>query len=335
MAEKYIRNLTYPQGYERSETAINRYYNARALELEAQYESRVREVDRKIYDYAEGDKGLATYSEQNEELFAEQKKLLEEYERASEGITALEQQAEVKRSRYNALENLWYQTEDATERDRIKAEAVKTAQELDEIEGTIKTVQEQNRTVKQRYWDDTKLIQDKILANNRKMQELEGKQDELYNRKGALEQQLSADLEKNESAREKALTKINVKVKNIKIKKHASGPVSKDRKRIVVVPFTISIDYPEGENPSEIPDDVLMELGIEACDLVGAEYVTPNPSEMKITDSAPSGGGLDIYDYEQSGYASDFTSISVFFDYGIYLDYIRLPDGENYAPPKD
>ncbi len=336
MAERYVRNLTYPQGYERSENAINDYYNTRELELQAQYESRVRDIDERIIFYDGQIDSIDEYEMQNEELVEEQKALLEEYERGTEGTTELIQQAEIKRNRYNALEEQWVQTESKEERDAIKDEAVRTAQELQAIEEKIKTAEYQNRTLKDNYWTNVNIIQKKVLANNKKIDQrrlLQNKQVKLDDDKNRLAQQLDRDLEKNEIARENALKNINVPVLNTRVKKYVSGPVSKNRDRIVALPLVVSIDYPEGENPREIPEEVLADLGIELFDMVGADYVTPNPSLMQITDSIPS--AKDVYDYESSQYAQDFASNVVFFDYGVYLDYTRLPDGKHYAPPRE
>lgn len=336
MAERYVRNLTYPQGYERSENAINDYYNTRELELQAQYESRVRDIDERIIFYDGQIDSIDEYEMQNEELVEEQKALLEEYERGTEGTTELIQQAEIKRNRYNALEEQWAQTESKEERDAIKDEAVRTAQELQAIEEKIKTAEYQNRALKDNYWTNVNIIQKKVLANNKKIDQrrlLQNKQVKLDDDKNRLAQQLDRDLEKNEIARENALKNVNVPVLNTRVKKYVSGPVSKNRDRIVALPLVVSIDYPEGENPREIPEEVLADLGIELFDMVGADYVTPNPSLMQITDSIPS--AKDVYDYESSQYAQDFASNVVFFDYGVYLDYTRLPDGKHYAPPRE
>jgi hypothetical protein len=333
-----IYNLRYPKNLSRSEENINTYYNQRELQLQAQYESRARDIDTQIYDNDEKLGAVDDYYYKNDELADQQKILLQEYEQSTQGITELEQQAEIKRSRYYALEELWSQTEDANERARIKEEAIQTATELQQIEDKIRTAEMQNRVLKQNYWDETQKIQAKILSNNKKiskLSELEENQGALSHRKARLAEELQVDLDKNEKYRQSELKNINVPILNTKVKKYASGPVSKNKKRVVVIPFTISIDYPQGVDVRDIPPEEMDRLGIEAFDLVSVEYVTPNPTEMTITDRPPSGEGLDVYDYERSSYASDFSSIQVFFDYGVFLGYTRLEDDKNYAPPRE
>jgi hypothetical protein len=335
MAERYVRNLTYPQGYERSENAINDYYNTRELELQAQYESRVRDIDERIIFYDGQIDSIDEYEMQNEELVEEQKVLLEEYERGTEGTTELIQQAEIKRNRYNALEEQWAQTESKEERDAIKDEAVRTAQEIQAIEEKIKTAEYQNRALKDNYWTNVNIIQKKVLANNKKIDQrrlLQNKQVKLDDDKNRLAQQLGRDLEKNTTQKEKELKNINIPVLTARLKKYASGPVSKNEKRLVVVPFTLIVDYPEGVSLKELSDEIYDDIEF---DNLGEQYVIPNPSLMEISDTPPSGSGLDIYDYEKSSYSGDFTKTSAYIDYGVYLDYTRLPDGKHYAPPRE
>jgi len=334
----YISNLKYPKGQARTEDSINAYYNRRETELQAQYESRLRELDTQLYENDEKMRAIQVYYDANQDLIDERNELLEEYERGTVDTTNIVQQIAILDNRYNRLEDAWYVTEEKEKRDAIKDEAIKTYAEKQALEERIKLMEEQDAEVRKRYFDDAGKIDKKIQANNKKitkLSEIEEKQQEIIAKERRYADELQADLEKNEVQREKELENLAVKVLNVKVKKYASGPVSKNRKRLVVVPFVVSIDYPEGENPAEIPEDKLVELGIEACDLVAGDYVTPNPSEMSITDAPPSGSGWDIYDYERSSYASDFTNISVFYDYGIDLGYTRLPDGKNYALPED
>jgi hypothetical protein len=336
MAERYVRNLTYPQGYERSENAINDYYNTRELELQAQYESRVRDIDTRLYENDEEIQTIQEYYFDNQELVKERADLLKEYERSTTAITELEQQYENKNTRYQALDNLWSQTPDPAERDRIKQEAIEVYNERERIADEIRRAKDSNKTDYRDYAEKDREIVQKIDGNNvkiSKLRNLEGKQQKLVEKQKRYSNQLDRDLEKNEIARENALKNVNVPVLNTRVKKYVSGPVSKNRDRIVALPLVVSIDYPEGENPREIPEEVLADLGIELFDMVGADYVTPNPSLMQITDSIPS--AKDVYDYESSQYAQDFASNVVFFDYGVYLDYTRLPDGKHYAPPRE
>lgn len=337
MAERYVRNLTYPQGYERSEEAINAYYDARELELQAQYESRIRDIDTQLYENDEEIQGIQEYYLDNQELVKQRDTLLADYERSTSQITELEKQYEIKDNRYQALDTLWSQTPDPAERDRIKQEAIGVYYERERIADEIAQAKQSNATNYRAYAEKDREIVQQIDSNNvriSKLRTLEGKQQKLVDKQKRYSGQLDRDLEKNESARENALKNINIPVLNTRVKKYVSGPVSKNKNRIVVLPLIVSIDYPEGENPREIPEEVLADLGIESFDLIGENYVTPNPSLMRVTDYVPS-DAKDVYDYERSSYASDFSNNVVFFDYGIYLDYTRLPDGKHYAPPRE
>jgi hypothetical protein len=344
MVERYVRNLTYPQGYERSENAINDYYNTRELELQAQYESRVRDIGAKYVDYEDQLREITIdYSDstkQINELAQKNEKRLESLDELVDTTTEeeiLRTEEELKR-----LNNEMYDDANAgiIPNMNTASKAEQLEQELKQLKKYSKDEIRENKDIRneiaereQRQKDLIKRQQELDKWYISRKNNLETKQFELESKQDVYRQQLDRDLEKNEIARENALKNVNVPVLNTRVKKYVSGPVSKNRDRIVALPLVVSIDYPEGENPREIPEEVLADLGIELFDMVGADYVTPNPSLMQITDSIPS--AKDVYDYESSQYAQDFASNVVFFDYGVYLDYTRLPDGKHYAPPRE
>lgn len=335
MAERYVRNLTYPQGFERSEEAINAYYDAREIELQAQYESRIRDIDTQLYENDEEIQGIQEYYLDNQELVKQRDTLLADYERSTSQITELEKQYEIKDNRYQALDTLWSQTPDPAERDRIKQEAIGVYYERERIADEIAQAKQSNATNYKAYAEKDREIVQQIDSNNvkiSKLRTLEGKQQKLVDKQKRYSGQLDRDLEKNTTQKEKELKNIRIPVLTARLKRYASGPVSTNEKRLVVVPFTLVVDYPEGVSLKELSDEIYDDIEF---DNLGEQYVIPNPSLMEISDTPPSGSGLDIYDYEKSSYSGDFTKTSAYIDYGVYLDYTRLPDGKHYAPPRE
>jgi len=306
-----INNLTYPKNAPQTEQGVDDYYDERALQLEVQYESRVRDIDEKIYDNDQ--KKLLQAEdllEQNSQLNDDRESLRIGYEQSGSDILLLEEKLEQRRNRYYLLESQWGQTENAQERDAIKAEAIRVGTEIEELEANIGIAEERNAENKRRYYEQDRAVVRKIDENNekiKKIEELEAKNKKLDEKKSLLTGKLEEDIEKNEAQREKAREKVRQLVPNEPrdVEFYTFGVYSDGTKRMGIVKVNVVINLPKDYAVTAIPNDVMLEIAKLAWQYIYDIGENPVPTEnIEWEFAKPSSKGSATYFFADS-YTND------------------------------
>jgi len=287
-----IRNLKYPKDEPRTDEDINDYYDDRSLELKAQYESRIRDIDEQIYNNDLKIQEAEQYYQENLLLGSERSQLLNAYERDTTNISELEKQYENKNNRYEALDTLWAQTEDPAERDRIKAEAINVYNEKEAIQTEINNAKQENIERRREYYNDDRKLVKQIDSNNKKIRKIESvddKQQALVSKKRRLSEKLEEDLAKNQSQREKEL-KTTAVTKQIDF--YAYGAYSEGGRK-ATLRITAMITGPVDFVFADVPKDVLKAIAIDGWDYVANEGENAiNPALMEFSETKPDEKGI-------------------------------------------
>jgi hypothetical protein len=306
-----INNLTYPKNAPLTEVAVDDYYDERALQLEAQYESHIRDIDEKIYNNDQKRISQADdLLEQNSQLNDERELLRIGYEQSGSDILLLEEKLEQRRNRYYLLESQWAQTENAQERDVIKSEAIHVGAEIEELEANIEIAEERNAENKRRYYEQDRAIVQKIDENNekiKKIEELESKNKKLDEKKSILAGGLEDDIEKNEAYREKAKEKVRQLIPNDPrdVEFYTFGVYSDGTKRMGIVKVNAVINLPKDYPVTAIPNDVMLEIAKQAWQYIYDLGENPVPVENIEWDfNKPTSGGSATYFFADS-YVND------------------------------
>ena len=306
-----INNLTYPKNAPLTEVAVDDYYDERALQLEAQYESRIRDIDEKIYNNDQKRVSqLDDLLEQNSQLNDDRESLRLGYERSGSDILLLEEKLEQRRNRYYLLESQWAQTEEAQERDAIKAEAIRVGAEIEELEANIGISEERNAENKRRYYEQDMAVVRKIDENNekiKKIEELEAKNKKLDEKKSLLTGKLEEDIEKNEAQREKAREKVRQLIPNETrdVEFYTFGVYSDGTKRMGIVKVNAVINLPKDYATTAIPNDVMLEIAKMAWQYIYDIGENPVPTEnIEWEFAKPSSKGSATYFFADS-YTND------------------------------
>jgi len=306
-----INNLTYPKNAPLTEVAVDDYYDERALQLEAQYESRIRDIDEKIYNNDQKKPSrVEDLLEQNSQLNDERELLRIGYEQSGSDILLLEEKLEQRRNRYYLLESQWAQTEEAQERDAIKAEAIRVGAEIEELEANIGISEERNAENKRRYYEQDMAVVRKIDENNekiKKIEELEAKNKKLDEKKSLLTGKLEEDIEKNEAQREKAREKVRQLIPNETrdVEFYTFGVYSDGTKRMGIVKVNAVINLPKDYATTAIPNDVMLEIAKMAWQYIYDIGENPVPTEnIEWEFAKPSSKGSATYFFADS-YTND------------------------------
>jgi len=306
-----INNLTYPKNAPQAEQGVDDYYDERALQLEVQYESRVRDIDEKIYDNDQKRISQAdNLLEQNSLLNDERESLRIDYGRSGSDILLLEEKLEQRRNRYYLLESQWSQTENAQERDAIKSEAIRVGTEIEELEANIGIAEERNAENKRRYYEQDRAVVRKIDENNeklKKIEELDTKNKALGDKKSRLSSKLEEDIEKNEAQREKAREKVRQLIPNDPrdVEFYTFGVYSDGTKRMGIVKVNVVINLPKDYAVTAIPNDVMLEIAKQAWQYIYDIGENPVPTEnIEWQFSKPSSKGSATYFFADS-YTND------------------------------
>jgi len=306
-----INNLTYPKNAPLTEVAVDDYYDERGLQLEAQYESRIRDIDEKIYNNDQKRVSqLDDLLEQNSQLNDDRESLRLGYERSGSDILLLEEKLEQRRNRYYLLESQWAQTEEAQERDAIKAEAIRVGAEIEELEANIGISEERNAENKRRYYEQDMAVVRKIDENNekiKKIEELEAKNKKLDEKKSLLTGKLEEDIEKNEAQREKAREKVRQLIPNETrdVEFYTFGVYSDGTKRMGIVKVNAVINLPKDYATTAIPNDVMLEIAKMAWQYIYDIGENPVPTEnIEWEFAKPSSKGSATYFFADS-YTND------------------------------
>jgi len=306
-----INNLTYPKNAPLTEVAVDDYYDERALQLEAQYESRIRDIDEKIYNNDQKRISQAEeLLEQNSQLNDDRELLRIGYEQSGSGILLLEEKLEQRRNRYYLLESQWAQTEEAQERDAIKAEAIRVGAEIEELEANIGISEERNAENKRRYYEQDMAVVRKIDENNekiKKIEELDAKNKKLDEKKSLLTNKLEEDIGKNEAYREKAKEKARQLVPNEPrdVEFYTFGVYSDGTKRMGIVKVNAVINLPKDYAVTAIPNDVMLEIAKMAWQYIYDIGENPVPTEnIEWEFKKPTSKGSATYFFADS-YTND------------------------------
>lgn len=250
------------------EKDVNDFYDEKKFKADLQYESRTRDIDRKLVEnderiLAKYDKYYAT----NEALTEQRNILREKFESRAFDTTNLEAQIEIKRNRYTALETQWALTEDSQQRDIIKAEAIREGSEIEELESRVKDIKDREETARQSYEEkDSKIVKriEKNYEQLEKVRKFEDKQDELTEKRAILTEKYEEDLSEIERKREEALENLpkGIPPKTIEIEFFAYGKVSpgSDRYLTVTVKAEVTVPSTYKESNIESEDKFLLEL---------------------------------------------------------------------------
>ncbi len=306
-----INNLTYPKNAPLTEVAVDDYYDERALQLEAQYESRIRDIDEKIYNNDQKKPSrVEDLLEQNSQLNDERELLRIGYEQSGSDILILEEKLEQRRNRYYLLESQWGQTENAQERDAIKAEAIRVGAEIEELEANIGISEERNAENKRRYYEQDMAVVRKIDENNekiKKIEELDAKNKKLDEKKSLLTNKLEEDIGKNEAYREKAKEKARQLVPNEPrdVEFYTFGVYSDGTKRMGIVKVNAVINLPKDYAVTAIPNDVMLEIAKMAWQYIYDIGENPVPTEnIEWEFKKPTSKGSATYFFADS-YTND------------------------------
>jgi len=306
-----INNLTYPKNAPLTEVAVDDYYDERGLQLEAQYESRIRDIDEKIYNNDQKRVSqLDDLLEQNSQLNDDRESLRLGYERSGSDILLLEEKLEQRRNRYYLLESQWSQTENAQERDAIKSEAIRVGTEIEELEANIGVAEERNAENKRRYYEQDRAVVRKIDENNeklKKIEELDTKNKALGDKKSRLSSKLEEDIEKNEAQREKAREKVRQLIPNDPrdVEFYTFGVYSDGTKRMGIVKVNAVINLPKDYATTAIPNDVMLEIAKMAWQYIYDIGENPVPTEnIEWEFAKPSSKGSATYFFADS-YTND------------------------------
>jgi hypothetical protein len=306
-----INNLTYPKNAPLTEVAVDDYYDERALQLEAQYESRIRDIDEKIYNNDQKKPSrVEDLLEQNSQLYDDRELLRIGYEQSGSDILLLEEKLEQRRNRYYLLESQWAQTEEAQERDAIKAEAIRVGAEIEELEANIGIAEERNAENKRRYYEQDMAVVRKIDENNeklKKIEEIDAKNRKLDEKKSLLTGKLEEDIEKNEAYREKAREKARQLIPNETrdVEFYTFGVYSDGTKRMGIVKVNAVINLPKDYTVTAIPNDVMLEIAKMAWQYIYDIGENPVPTEnIEWEFAKPSSKGSATYFFADS-YTND------------------------------
>lgn len=295
-----------------TEEQVNDYYDERRFKIENSYYSRVRDIDSKIVEIDEltSEKRNDIY-DANADLAQQRDRLMDEYARGSEGIFQMEQELEIKRNRYQLLDTQFTQTEDPAERENIRNEAVQVGAEIQDLKSKIGTAQRQDFQRKQETWDEVQKVNQKILANNKKLEKLSGleeKQNALVSKRDELAEKFDSDIQRNEQLRQQALDKLPKTVPDRVVDVDGYGWTDYcDGGRIITVPIKFSVRLPEDLSIKDIPQDILQQMALDALAYLIDEGENVPGGFMLWSDTKPTGAG--DYHFGDRGIAYSRTEV--------------------------
>lgn len=287
----------------KSEQEVNDFYDEKKLKTEVQYESRIRDIDSQINTIEDKSSAYNKYYASNEELAEQRNKLLSDFESQTVDTTRLEIQVEIKRNRYNALESQWSVTEDASDRENIKQEAIRVGNEIQEVESRIESAKQQDELTRQRYYEQDRILVKKIERNNERIEsqnKLKDKQDELFKKKAILSEKTEEDLSEIERKRGDALEKLpkGIPSKTIDIEFFTYGMVSSGSDRYITVKVVATITVPANYTEDDIKKEskFLLKLCDDAWQYIeGTENISATV-DISYEFFRPSSKGIYHYD---------------------------------------